>query len=42
MPALSLELDAVLAEPMPEDPALDELWREVCRALVQELGPNLN
>ncbi len=42
MPALSLELEAILAEPMPDDPAHDELWREVCRALVQELGPDLN
>jgi hypothetical protein len=42
MPALSLELEAILAEPVPDDPAHDELWREVCRALVRQLGPELN
>jgi hypothetical protein len=36
------ELELILAEPVPEDPAQDELWREVCRSLVLELGPDLD
>jgi hypothetical protein len=42
MPALSVELEAILAERPPDDPAHDELWREVCRVLVRDLALELN